>query len=187
MATASLRNAILCDRVYQDDYELAYINRIYPGKIILETIPSVLQLYIYCAFSVETDKPARLEFKLEGPKVTAGGAGAFDESSDHFEIIAPFFTYLDAPSEITFRWRLDEGKWSRAVKWQVQVHEEAVHLDTESVNTLRMLFNARGHATRLLDRADIRSIDRPVSDSGKSRKSKGKSAHKTVDAAKEAS
>ena len=158
MTQVQLRNAIICDRIYQDDYDLSCLNRVYPGKIILETVPSYFELYIYCAFSVTTDEPAKLEFKLEGPRVKAGGGGILDDSSDYFELVAPFFTYLDSPTEITFKWRTNEGRWSKAVRWAVEVADGAVHLDTESVDTLKNLFNARGHATRLLDRAIVRAM-----------------------------
>jgi hypothetical protein len=89
--------------------------------------------------------------------VKAGGGGILDESSDYFEVMAPFFTYLDSPAEITFKWRLDSGRWSKAVKWAVEIDDDAVHLDTENVMILRTLFNARGHATKLLDRAIVRA------------------------------
>lgn len=161
MPKIQLRNALICDKVYQDDFELACVNRVYPGRLVIDSVPSVFELFVFCTFAVETDVPMRLEFKLAGPRVTAGGAGILDNSSDYFEIIAPFFTYLDGPAELSFRWRVDDGKWSKPIRWGVEISDDAVYLDDSNVQIMRALFNARGSATRLIDRAIVRSIATP--------------------------
>lgn len=138
------RGALLCDSVYSAADGTKHLCGVKQGQIDIDTKPAFMKGIVFAYFDLLEPGEYRLHLEVEAPGFRARGTAepAIGGNGAYVELETPIYALVSEDSVLRFRWKVDEGRWSKPVEWRLALKDKARELDEGEVSLLRDLFVA---------------------------------------------